>query len=136
MGLDGRHAHRALSPASLNKQLEILYRRALSQGSPDLLQLCFAAEVLDAYRGKDGYSVIRSDSAGRVKQDGGWSLDFGIAAEDRLIHASWRDLVNRLPESEHAHWANHAVATDLSANFLQMQMAPGSCFDDGDIRPW
>jgi hypothetical protein len=120
----------------LSKQLEILYRRALAQGSPDLLQLCFTAEVLDAYRGRQEYSIIRSDSAGRIKREGGWTLDFGIAADDRLIHASWRDLANGLPDSERGHWAEHAIAPDLSVNFLQMQMAPGSCFDDGEIRPW
>ncbi|HEX5938845.1 MAG TPA: hypothetical protein VFZ12_00630 [Dehalococcoidia bacterium] len=121
----------------MDKLLETLYRRARAQGSPDLLQLTFAAEVLDAYRGRDGFSVIRSDSAGRVKQEGGWSLDFGIAGDDRLVHASWRDLVNRLPESERDRWTAHALPSSaLSANFLQMQMAPGSCFDDGDIRPW
>lgn len=120
----------------MSKNLEILYRRALSQGSPDLLQLWFRSEVLDAYRGRDGYSIIRSNSAGRIKKDGGWSLDFGIADNDRLIHASWGDLVSRLPESERAHWAEQAIAPEPSDNFLQMQMAPGSCFDDGDIRPW
>ena len=120
----------------MEKLLETLYRRAFSQGSPELLQLCFTSDVLDAYRARQGYSVIRSDNAGRVKQEGSWSLDFGIAGEDQLIHVSWRDLVSRLPESERELWAAHAVATDLSHNFLLMQMAPGSCFDDGDVRPW
>jgi hypothetical protein len=44
---------------------------------------------------------------------------------------------SRLPEGERTHWAAHAAgAAELSTNFLRMQLAPGSCFDDGDVRPW
>lgn len=120
----------------MTKQLQVLLNRALHQGSPDLLPVCFRVEVLDAYRGRPGFSLIRSDSAGRLKQDGGWSIDFGISPGDELIHLTWRDLLSRLPESERASWLEFTESPPLSTNFLQMQMAPGSCLDDGEIRPW
>jgi hypothetical protein len=117
--------------------LRVIYRRALPQGDPALLQLAFEAAVLDRYRGDAAYQVMRTNSAGRVRKQGGWSLDFGIAADDRFVHASWRSLTEQLPEAERDHWAAHAtVATALSDNFLRMQLSPMSCFDDGDLRNW
>jgi hypothetical protein len=117
--------------------LKVVYRRVLTKGDPALLQLAFDAAVLDGYRGKPDYQVIRTNSAGRVRKQGGWSLDFGIAGDDRLVHCSWAALANALPESEREHWAMHAApAAAVSDNFLKMQMSPGSCFDDGDVRSW
>jgi len=117
--------------------LKVAYRRALPAGDPALLQLAFESAVLDRYRENDAYQVIRTDSAGRVRKQGGWSLDFGIADGDRIVHASWRALTEQLPESEREHWAAHAaVAGALSDNFLRMQLSPMSCFDDGDLRSW
>jgi hypothetical protein len=110
-------------------------RRALAGGDPDLLQLHFAAAVLDRYRESERYSVIRTDTVGRVRQQGGWSLDFGIAPEEDAIHAAWSDL-QRLPEAEREHWAGHATLPPSSRMFLSMRLAPGSCFDDGDVRAW
>ena len=115
--------------------LALVYRRALSRQDPSLVQLSFDAGVIDRYRGRQDYSVIRTDSAGRVKKQGGWSLDFGIAEGDQAVHVSWQALANQLPEEERDHWALHAAGA-YSENFLRMQLAPASCFDDGDVREW
>jgi hypothetical protein len=114
--------------------LRLLYRRALAAQDPLPAQLSFDAAVLDKYRGQAGYSLIRSNTVGRVKREGGWSIDVGIA--DGSIHASLRDLMNNLPEAEREHWAAHVVALPMSDAFLQMQLQPSSCFDDGEVRPW
>jgi hypothetical protein len=117
--------------------LTLVYRRVLSTGDPALLQLAFDAGVLDRYRGAAGYSIIRTDSAGRVRKQGGWSLDFGIADGDRLVHASWQALSAALPETERDHWAMHATPLRaVSDMFLRMQLHPSSCHDDGEVRPW
>jgi hypothetical protein len=44
--------------------------------------------------------------------------------------------MHALPPDERDHWAMHAVALPLSERFLQMRLSPGSCFDDGEVRPW
>jgi len=45
--------------------------------------------------------------------------------------------VYSLPESEREHWSAHtAPLTTYSDMFLRMQLSPGSCFDDGDLRTW
>ncbi len=116
--------------------LKVLYRRALTNGDPALVQLSFDAAVLDRYRGDASYGVVRTNTAGRVSKVGGWSLDFGIGEGDTTIHASWHALIERLPESERDHWAAHASEPLLSHNFVRMQLSPGSCFDDGDLRSW
>jgi hypothetical protein len=117
--------------------LKVAYRRALSSSDPGLLQLAFDASVLERYRGDGSYQVIRTNSAGRVRRQSGWALDFGIADGDRVIHASWQALATNLPEPEREHWAAAAtVARELSDNFLRMQLSPMSCFDDGELRSW
>jgi hypothetical protein len=117
--------------------LKLVYRRALASADPSLVQLSFDASVIDRYREQGDFQVIRTNTAGRVRKPGGWSIDFGIAGQDRVVHCSWQALVNALPEREREHWAMHAVAAgELSDNFLKMQMSPGSCFDDGDTRSW
>jgi hypothetical protein len=117
--------------------LKVVYRRAMEAADPATLQLAFDAAVLDRYAADGAYQVMRTDSAGRVRKQGGWSLDFGIAGEDRIVHASWGALMNQLPASEREHWSAHAtVAAAMSDNFLRMQLSPMSCFDDGDLRPW
>jgi hypothetical protein len=113
----------------------VAVRRALAAGDPALLQLHFETAVLDRYREGAAFSVIRTDTVGRVRQQGGWSLDFGIAPEEDAIHVAWADLL-RLPESEREHWAAHATLPPASRMFLSMRLAPGSCFDDGDVRDW
>jgi hypothetical protein len=116
--------------------VRVAARRIIVNGDPALLQIAFEPAVLDRYRAAAGFSIIRTDSAGRVKKEGGWSLDFGIGEGDALVHASWGALTQNLPDEERAHWAAHVIDLPLSENFLRMQLAPGSCFDDGEVRSW
>ncbi len=113
----------------------IAVRRALTSASPDQLTLHFAVEVLKRYREAGGFSIIRTDTVGRVRKQGGWSLDFGIAPEEDMIHVTYAQLVT-LPESEREHFAAHACLLPASKMFLSMRMTPGSCFDDGEVRNW
>lgn len=116
-------------------QLAMLYRRVLG-GDFGAAQVWFDQRVLDRYRGQAGYRVLRSNSAGRLRAAAGWTLDFGIAADDRLIHAAAADLAQRLPPAERQHWIEHVVAPPVSRNFLTMRLGAGSCIDDGEIRDW
>ena len=116
--------------------LRVLARRSLANRDPALVQLAFEPAVLDRYRGQPAYSIVRTNSAGRVKKQGGWALDFGIGEGDALVHASWGALAQNLPDDEREHWAMHVIDLALSENFLRMQLSPGSCFDDGDLRNW
>ncbi len=117
--------------------LALAYRKALLAVDPSLVQLHFDAAVIDRYREQPNFQVIRTDSAGRVRKQGGWGIDFGIPEGERTIHASWQALAYALPEDERAHWAMHAAeAGGISANFVRMQISPGSCFDDGELRNW
>jgi hypothetical protein len=113
----------------------VALRRALVAGDPSLLHLHFAVDVLQRYREGAGFSVIRTDTVGRVRKQGGWSLDFGIAPDEDALHVQAAELL-RLPESEREHWAEHALALPSSRMFLSMRLAPGSCFDDGEVRAW
>jgi len=117
--------------------LRLIVRKALLSGDPALLQASFEVAVLERYLGSEAYSVIRTETVGRLRKQGAWSIDFGIAPGETTIHASWHALMFALPEEERAHWANHTAATlALSAMFLQMQLSPNSCHDDGELRPW
>jgi hypothetical protein len=116
-------------------QRAALYLRVLG-GDLGLAQIWFDQHVLDRYRGQSGWRVIRTNSAGRVRSPAGWSLDFGIADKDRLIHASAADVSERLPGTERQHWAQHAVTPPVSRNFLTMRLVAGSCIDDGEVRDW
>jgi hypothetical protein len=111
-------------------------RRAFLSQDPALLQVSFDAAVLDKYRGASAYELTRSDTVGRIKREGGWTLDVGIAPGESTVHASLRDILQALPEEDREHWAKHAVALPMSRTFLQMRLAAGSCIDDGEIRPW
>ncbi len=113
----------------------VVLRRAFAAGDPANLALHFAVAVLDRYLEGDGFSIIRTDSVGRLSKDGGWRLDFGIAPAEDQIHLCAGDLLH-LPEAEREHWTAFAALLPASAMFLQMRLAPGSCFDDGDLRPW
>jgi hypothetical protein len=99
-------------------------------------QIWFDQRVLDRYRGQDGARVIRTNSAGRVKAASGWSLDFGIATGDRLIHASAADVSQRVPPSEHEHWLEFVLVLPTSQTFLMMRLGSNVCIDDGDVRAW
>jgi hypothetical protein len=115
--------------------LVALCRRVLVGQQHELAQVTFDAAVLDRYRGQPAYSLIRTDTVGRLRREGGWSLDFGIGPDDRHVHGCLRDLA-ALPEEERLHWATHAVLVNSSRNFLQMCLHPGSCIDDGEVRRW
>ena len=119
----------------MSDYLKIVVSRSLTSGDPSLVQISFDAAVIDRYRGRADFRVIRTNSAGRVHKQSGWSIDFGIADGDLTIHSSWKQIAF-LPEDERAHWAAHVTGMPMSENFLRMQLAPGSCFDDGDVRTW
>lgn len=115
--------------------LRVVLRRLLAAEDLSNLSLHFEAGVLDRYRGLTGFTLIRTDSVGRIKKEGGWSLDVGIAPGEEMVHAFAGDLW-KLPLEEREHWASFAVALPSSRMFLQMRLSPGSCFDDGEVRKW
>ncbi len=115
--------------------LRVLVRRALAAEDPASLQLHFETAVLDRYRANPSFSLIRTDTVGRLKKQGAWTLDFGIAPDESMLHAAIGDLL-RLPAEAREHWSAHALALPSSRMYLQMRLAPGSCFDDGEVRPW
>jgi hypothetical protein len=116
--------------------LRLLSRRAFAAQDPLPAQLSFDIAVLAKYRGASGYSLIRSNTVGRLKREGGWSIDVGIGDGEKTVHAALGDVLHNLPDSEREHWAQHVVALPMSQMYLQMRLSPGSCFDDGDARPW
>jgi hypothetical protein len=118
---------------AVDPQVAALYLRVLG-GDLGATQLWFDQRVLDRYRAQPGWRVMRTNTVGRVRSPESWQLDFGIADDDQLIHASASDLIQGLPVSERQHWAQHVLAQPVSRNFLSIRMAPGSCFDDGDLR--
>jgi len=113
--------------------LGALMKRAVVERR-DIIPVWFEEKVLEKYR-EGPYQVVRTNSAGRLKLEGVFSLDFGIPGEGGVIHASL-EAVARLPEKERSHFLDHLIVLPLSVPFLQMQFAPGSCFDDGDSRPY
>ena len=113
----------------------IIYARAFAAGDPALVQVRFRAGVLDRYRER-GLEIKRTNTVGRLKKAGGWSLDFGIGGDDRTIHAALGDLFQRLPQQELEHWAAHVAQSDLSESYCKMRLHPGSCIDDGELRDW
>jgi hypothetical protein len=123
-------------PDESNPYVALLYRRVFSAQDPALAQLSFAVAVLERYRGQANYSLIRTDSAGRLKREGGWAIDFGISDDETTVHASMQDLLQALPEAEREHWAMHIATLPMSRTFLQMRLSPGSCIDDGEVRDW
>ena len=119
----------------VDPQRMALYLRVLG-GDFGAVQIWFDQHVLDRYRAQAGWRVMRTNTVGRVKSPEGWSLDFGIAAGDALVHTSLVDLNQRLPVAERQHWAQHLVTPAVSRAFVSMRLAPGSCFDDGELRDW
>lgn len=118
-----------------NPWATIIYSRAFTAAEPSLVQVRFHAAVLNRYR-QQGLEIKRTDTVGRIKKRGGWSLDFGISAGDLTIHSGFGDLVQKLPREELEHWAAHVAGSDLSENFCKMRLHPGTCIDDGDLRDW
>ena len=100
----------------------------------DKLLVHFQVEVLARYR-CPGYSLLRTNSIGRVRKESGWSLDFGIAPGEATIHLSAGELMN-LPAEDRDHWSGFVYAPPLSRAFLRTRTRPGSCVEDGDTRAW
>jgi hypothetical protein len=117
----------------VDPQRVALYLRVLG-GDLGAAQLWFDQSVLDRYRLQPGWRVMRTNTVGRVQSPEGWSLDFGIAESDRVLHTSALEVSQRLPPNERRHWAQHLMTPGVSRNFLTMRLAPGSCVDDGDLR--
>src|SRR3989337_500746 len=115
-----------------NPWARVIYSRAFAAGEPALVQVRFHASVLDRYR-EQGLEIKRTDTVGRLKKAGGWSLDFGIGGGDRTIHAALGDLLQRLPQQELEDWARQVAQSDLSESYCKMRIHPGSCIDDGDL---
>jgi hypothetical protein len=115
--------------------LRIVLRRGLLGEELANVPVHFEAADLDRYRTGPGFSMIRTNTVGRVKKEGGWVLDLGISPDETLVHAFAGDLL-RLPADEREHWASFAVALPSSRMFLQMRLAPGACHDDGEPRRW
>lgn len=118
-----------------NPWTRVIYSRAFTRADPALVQIRFQAAVLNRYRER-GLEIKRTNTVGRVKKRGGWSLDFGIGEGDRTIHTGLGALLQNLPEQELEHWADHVAQSDLSENFCKMGLHPGSCIEDGDLRDW
>ena len=113
----------------------VLLTTRLLSGASHLAQLWFDAAVLEKYRGQgSGARLIRTDTMGRLKL-AAWSLDFGIA-DETLIHVSAGEAQARIPPTERAHWASHAVTPAVSVNYISVQVTHGTCVDDGDLRDW
>jgi hypothetical protein len=117
----------------VDPQRAALYLRVLG-GDLGAAQLWFDQHVLDRYRSQPAWRVMRTNTVGRLRSPDGWSLDFGIAQGDQIIHATLADLTQRLPAAERQHWAEYMVTPGVSRTFLTMRLAPGSCIDDGDLR--
>jgi hypothetical protein len=118
---------------TVDPQRLALYLRVLG-GDLGIAQVWFDQRVLDRYRALPGWRVMRTNTVGRVRSPDGWSLDFGITADNQVVHTSLSDLTQRLPASEQHHWAQHLVTPAVSRTFLTMRLVPGSCIDDGDLR--
>ncbi len=74
----------------------LLLTRALTSGDFGALHLRFDAGVLQRYRDR-GATLIRTRTVGRVALPGRWSLDVGIAPDDREVHLAARE-----PKRTHA----------------------------------
>lgn len=99
---------------------------------PDLALLVFDVAVLSPYieRGE----VKRTNTVGRVKTST-WSLDFGIAPDEKTIHVPLSAFIQKVPEKERAPWLDAADASRFSDNFLKM-LSSHACIDDGTLRVW
>jgi hypothetical protein len=118
-----------------NPWARVIYSRAFAAADTALVQIRFHAAVLSRYRER-ALEIKRTNTVGRLKKPGGWSLDFGIGEGDRTIHTSLGALLQNLPKQELQHWADHVAQSDLSENFCKMGLHPGSCIEDGDLRDW
>src|ERR1700720_2318659 len=94
-----------------------LVARALVTGDFGALHLRFDARVVDRYRER-GAKLVRTRTVGRISMPQ-WSLDLGIAPGEAEVHVVARDLYERLPEAERAHWVEHLVPAPASVHYLQ-----------------
>jgi hypothetical protein len=101
---------------------------------PELAQIPFEVTVLNKYLGSSDVKVSRTRTVGRVKS-ATWTLDFGIAPDEKTIHVTLSNLSQKLPATEQPHWFAHADGSHFSENFLKMQ-GSHACIDDGNLRAW
>lgn len=102
--------------------------------APELAQISFDVAVLDAYLEKSDVRVTRTRTVGRVKAPT-WSVDFGIAPDEKTIHVTLNQLIQKLPERERDTWLSHIADDGYSENYLKMQ-GSHACIDDGNLRGW
>ena len=102
--------------------------------APELAQIAFDVAVLDAYLEKSDVRVSRTRTVGRVKA-ATWSVDFGIAPDEKTIHVTLGQLMQKLPERERETWLRHVSDDRFSENYLKMQ-GSHACIDDGNLRGW
>lgn len=112
-----------------------LFSKALKDGQLEKLPIYLDASVLDSYKEKDDYKIIRTDTSGRISKTGGWSLDFGISHDDAILQVTAESFVHRIPDKEKEQWLAHLVSLPTSQNFIKGVIRPG-CLDDGAIRSW
>lgn len=105
-------------------------QKAIAQ--PELAPLVFKVEVLEPYIARG--EVKRTDSVGRIKT-ANWSLDFGIAPDEKTIHVPLGQFAQKVPERERGAWLEAADDSRFSENFLKM-LSSHACIDDGDLRAW
>lgn len=109
--------------------------RAVSSGDASALPIHFRASVLTRYL-DGGAKILRTNTVGRLMQPGRAVIDFGIVAEDAVIHLRFGDIGTLVSESERPHWFDHLIAPSASRPYLQMTLQPGACHDDGELREW
>ncbi len=121
---------------SVDPQAVVLCLRVLG-GDLGAAHLWFNQSVLDRYRDMTGWRVMRTNTVGRVRSAEGWSLDFGIAGGDGLLHTSARELSERLPAAERQHWAQHVVVPQPAATFspCALRRVPASTMVSCAIGP-
>ena len=111
-------------------------KRAVASNDATRLPLRISVRVLDRYLERPENRILRTDSVGRLLQPGKPTIDFGIVDDDQVIHLRFSDLVELVPEQERDHWLDHLLAPELSYSLLRMQLSPGACHDDGELRDW
>ncbi|RLT28082.1 MAG: hypothetical protein DWI48_01615 [Chloroflexi bacterium] len=109
--------------------------RALAASDFGGLHLRFSIDVVAKYRAHAAGKLIRTRSVGRISMPQ-WTLDMGIANDDSEVEVVAKDLLERVPAEEHAHWVEHLVVQPASSRFLQMMIMPGACIDDGEPEAW
>ncbi len=119
----------------IQPDLRPLFARVLG-GDLAATPVWFEMAVIDDYRTRAGWRLLRTNTVGRVRSPDGWSLDFGIVDDGKLIHVPVGDLSQRLPASERQHWIDHLVAPAASRNFILMRLGAAACIDDGELRDW